>query len=129
MESSHVYCLFLIIENTGKNGKLFLENFYLKPKMNDFMYDYDFNPDGTFKRSKRNITDSTNKEYSRFKRIAFESIYDYQDKENRNIKNTSFKSINNDLKKLYQGIKADPHDINNKCLFESIIEILEKELF
>jgi len=33
------------------------------------------------------------------------------------------------LKKLYQGIKADPHDINNKCLFESIIEILEKELF
>ncbi|PRR79262.1 Type II restriction endonuclease [Clostridium liquoris] len=127
--NNFMYCLFLIIENTGKNGKLFLENFYLKPKMNDFMYDYNFNPDGTFKRSKRNITDSTNKEYSRFKRIAFESIYDYQDKENRNIKNTSFKSINNDLKKLYQGIKADPHDINNKCLFESIIEILEKELF
>ena len=125
-----MHCLFLILINTGKSGEIFLEHFYIYPKMEYFKKDYFFNKNGTYKESNRKITDATRKEYERFKRISFESIYDYQKKDNRNLKiNPSlFFKIENNLHNLYIEINNNPTNYKNKLLFENIIYQLEKSL-
>lgn len=119
--NNFMYCLFFILEHANNQGKIFLEFFYIIPKMEYFLYNYEFERNGNFLTTKRNVTDATKREFERFKKIAFSSIYNYQNKSNRNLKVSSFNSISNDLNILIDSIKSDPKDLKNKQLFETII--------
>ena len=85
--ATFMYILGQIIENNTDKGIQFLVDKLLMSKMQCFEYNYRFNALGQIiDQSDRNITDSTRKEFERFVRIAIESVYDYNDKENRNFK-------------------------------------------
>ena len=86
--SNFMFVLWYIQNNCKKNGKEFLINSFLKPKFNYFDYDYFFDNLGNIVLKKnRHKTDSSKDELNRYVRIAFESINDFNNKENRNIKN------------------------------------------
>lgn len=85
--ASFMFVLWTIIDSCGQKGLEFLEETLLRPKMKYFRYNYKFNEYGKIiRKTPRNITDSTRKEYGRFVRIAFKAVMDYNEKENRNIK-------------------------------------------
>jgi Alw26I/Eco31I/Esp3I family type II restriction endonuclease len=84
--SSFMYVLWTIVDTCENDGINFLIETQLEPKLKYFEYDYQFNKFGQIiNRQPRNITDSTRKEFERFIRIAFESVNDYHEKDNRNI--------------------------------------------
>lgn len=118
-----------IISKYGKqNGVDFLIKGYIEPKYEYFKYDYVFGENGRIiKKTIRNITDSTKKEIDRFKRIALESVDDYHDKDNRNIK-TKFSG--SDFKKLMQIVNLIPYkSINSiKELFRGFMEEQERDI-
>lgn len=81
-----MYILNEIITKT-KNGEIFLINNFINPKLEDFKYDYSFSNLGEIESKKRrNITESSKQEKERFVRVSFDSVIDYNDKENRNTK-------------------------------------------
>lgn len=75
------------IKNVGKSGEYFIYKFLIKPKIHCYNYDYEFDENGEItKQTKRNITDAAKGEIERFVRISFESIDNFDKKENRNKK-------------------------------------------
>lgn len=109
----------------SKYGLEFLKHFYIKPKLNYFKYDYTFKSDGTYTVKNRKITDATKKEEERFFRISIESVNDFSEKNNRNIKSTNFRLIEKDISLLLQEIKINPKNPKNKKLFEMIMAKLQ----
>lgn len=111
--------LWQIINNTGNNGMTFLIETILKPKFYYFEFSYGFNELGEIiNKSKRHKTKAAEQEQDRFIRIAFESVNDYYEKENRNVKvtldNKDFRlleSICDDIKN-----KVDYSSVNNKLI-------------
>lgn len=85
--NSFMNILWMIFEHGKEAGIEFCEEVLLKPNLQYFDYDYEFGDKGKIiKKTKRNITDATRKEKDRYYRIAVESVYQYHEKENRNIK-------------------------------------------
>lgn len=113
--NNYMSLLYIIITETGELGKKFLEENFLKPKQEYFKYDYKFDEFGNIiNKTFRNISDATKKEYSRFIRISFESVIDFAEKENRNIKS----SFNTDITK---NIDSLVYEINNCAPNKSIV--------
>ena len=84
---NYMYSLNVIFEECGEKGIEFLEEAYLKSKYMYFDYSYGFDSSGNItKQSPRRKTDSSRNEKARFKRIAIESIKEYNIKGNRNLK-------------------------------------------
>lgn len=85
--SNYMFILWSILENCGSNGEIFLEEALLKPNYEYFNYSYTFNALGEItSQVPRHFTDRNINETKRYVRIAFDSVYDYNDKDNRNIK-------------------------------------------
>ena len=118
-----------IISKYGKqNGIDFLTKAFIEPKYEYFKYDYTFGKYGcVISKTPRNITDSTRKEIDRFKRIALESVNDYHDKDNRNIKT---KFLNEDFKKLICIVNLIPYKPVNdiRKLFKGFMEEQENKI-
>ena len=100
-----------IISNLKDNlgnliGKKFLEKYYLEPKYENFLYNYTFNKNGNIlSKERRNFTNATKKEIERFKRISFESIYDFHNKENRQTAITFYTKFYEDMRRLSKNIQ------------------------
>lgn len=87
--SNFMYVLGEILIKCGDKGSFALEKIYLEPKFSYFDYSYEFNEWGEIiKETPRHFTERNSNESDRYKRIAFESVFDYNDKENRNTKPT-----------------------------------------
>ena len=118
-----------IISKYGKEkGINYLIKAFIEPKYEYFKYDYTFGSYGRIiNKTIRNITDSTRKEIERFKRIALESVNDYHDKDNRNIKT---KFSNTDFKKIIGIINLIPYKSTNDItkLFKEFMESQEKAI-
>ncbi len=85
--ANFMYILWYILENNKAFGKNFLIESLLVDKSQYFLYNYKFGENGKIvSKSPRNVTDSTRKEMERYYRVALESVYDYNEKENRNTK-------------------------------------------
>lgn len=115
--SNFMFILWYIQTYCGEKGKEFLISSFLKPKFGCFNYDYTFDNYGNIISKKiRHKTDSSKNEFNRYIRIAFESINDYNKKENRNIKNNldekDLKILSDICKKINQNEKK--HVIINK---------------
>ena len=84
--SNFMYILWHIAKNSG-SGKDFLIKAFLQPNVKYFDYSYEFDNFGNIiKSSPRHFTDRNQKEDERYFRIALDSVYDYNSKENRNTK-------------------------------------------
>ncbi len=87
MMTNYMYILNSIIEFSSEQGKEFLIEKFLKPNYDNFKYSYDFNEQGDIVSKKaRHLTGRTENEFERYVRISFDSVSDYFDKENRNLK-------------------------------------------
>lgn len=85
--SDFMYILYVILECCSTSGMDFLEEALLKPKYEYFNYTYHFNAKGEITQCEpRHFTDRNENEMKRFKRIAFDSVREYNDKRNRNVK-------------------------------------------
>lgn len=124
-----MYILWIILEQCQNNGVAFLEEALLKPKQVFFDYSYTFNAQGDIlSQIPRHHTERNQNEGERYKRIAIESVYEYNNKNNRNIKNNLIDSEMQMLSKLC-------NDINNHtplplCISElsTLVETIEKRI-
>jgi Alw26I/Eco31I/Esp3I family type II restriction endonuclease len=83
--SNFMYVLWHILKHCPENGESFLVTALLKPNFKYFNYSYEFNDRGEITaRHPRHFTDRNANETERYCRIALESVYDYNEKENRN---------------------------------------------
>lgn len=112
--TNFMYILWEIITNCEEKGIYFLTNMLLIPKYEDFQFSYKFDSNGKIvKKLPRNITKSTEQEFNRFVRIAFQSVDDYNDKENRNVKHSLDKDDIEHLTFICQNINynQNPNEI------------------
>lgn len=83
--ANFMYILAYIIENCKDNGIDFLTKMLLEPNYKYFKYTYQFNKNGDIiSKDERHFTERNLYELDRYKRIAIESVFDYNNKENRN---------------------------------------------
>lgn len=116
--ANFMFILWTIQQNCKQKGRIFLTDAFLRPNFDCFNYDYSFNAKGEItKKSLRHKTDSSKDELNRYVRIAFNSVNDYNKKENRNLKNNL---DNEDLLLLNKICKL----INNNCNENTIKEQL-----
>ena len=85
--SNFMYILWYIAENC-ESGAVFLTQAFLQDNVKYFDYSYEFDELGNIvSTSPRHFTDRNQGEADRYFRIAIDSVYDYNAKENRNTKN------------------------------------------
>lgn len=98
--ANFMFILWTIQNKCKTKGKKFLINTFLAPKFDYFNYNYSFNVSGEItKTTLRHKTGSSKNEITRYIRVAFEAINDYNKKDNRNLKNSLDKV---DLNSLYE---------------------------
>lgn len=117
--TNFMFIIWTINNKCKTKGKKFLIKTFLEPKFDYFNYDYSFNVNGEIiKKTLRHKTDSSKNEINRYIRIAFESINDYNEKDNRNLKNTLDKV---DLNSLYNVCAL----INSNYAQDTIVSLLK----
>lgn len=83
--ANFMYVLWYILEHCPKNGEAYLVTALLEPNFKYFNYSYEFNELGEITAQfPRHFTERNSNETERYCRIALESVYDYNKKENRN---------------------------------------------
>lgn len=98
--TNFMFILWTINNKCKTKGKKFLIKTFLEPKFDYFNFDYSFNVNGEItQKTLRHKTNSSKNEISRYIRIAFEAINDYNKKDNRNLKNNLDEV---DLNSLYE---------------------------
>lgn len=127
--SNYMYILWYILEQCHDKGEHFLEEALLKPNYDYFQYSYTFNELGEItSTSSRHFTDRNQKETERYKRIAFESLYDYQKKENRNIKASLTENEQNMLNNLCREISSEIPIKQCKKILINLMEMIQKRI-
>jgi Alw26I/Eco31I/Esp3I family type II restriction endonuclease len=127
--SNFMKILWEIKKQCKNNGEYFLIKYLLEPKLEYFKYDYKFDENGKiYETTPRYITDATRKEKDRFIRIAFESVDEYHNKKNRNMKASLDKMdierlnqmcmliINEQYDEAYNELKSLMYDVQQKII-------------
>ena len=84
--ANFMFVLWSVITSCGEVGETFLVDALLKPNFKYFNRSYEFNKLGEIVReTPRHFTDRNVNETDRYVRIAIEAVYDYNDKDNRNV--------------------------------------------
>lgn len=84
--ANFMYILWYIIENAPRKGVNFLVNAFLEPNSEYFDHSYSFNRRGEIvSESPRHFTGRNANEKERYYRIALAAVYDFNDKENRQM--------------------------------------------
>lgn len=127
--SNYMFVLWYILENTHQKGEDILEKAFLALHYADFDYSYQFNELGEIvQRLPRHFTDRNDKECERYKRIAVESIYDYNDKANRNLKPFLTSDEMQQLDSICKCIAEDTDFEEVKCLIMELMEHIQRRL-
>lgn len=124
-----MFILHYILTLCPKNGKNFLIQAYIEPKRNYFNWTYSFNNMGkVISKKTRHFTARNQNEFDRYKRIALESIYEYNKKDNR--KNNS--DLNRDecakLAQICQYIEANIPNKQVIALFNELMAMIQIRL-
>lgn len=124
--ANFMYILWVILEKCPQNGESFLEKTLLAPNYKYFEYSYTFNEKGKIVSKKpRHFTDRNQNETDRYKRIAIESVYDYNDKDNRHINNDLTHFENMALKNLCTNIERGTDTKSNHFSLIDLVESIE----
>lgn len=122
--ANFMYVLWVILESCPNNGEQFLEDTLLAPNYHYFNYSYNFNSNGEIiSKTARHFTDRNQNETERYKRIAIEAVYDYNDKDNRHVSNNLSSNEMCLLCNICQEIEANQ---NTKSIHTELVELVEK---
>ncbi len=124
-----MYILWRILEECPRYGEDFLEKCLLSKHYECFNYSYKFNARGEIiDRRPRHFTDRNQNETDRYKRIAIDSAYDYNDKDNRNMASDLTPGESSSLSGLCQDLNtAHDYDAAHKALV-SLIQSIERRI-
>lgn len=124
-----MYVLWTILERCSTTGENFLEKMLLSRHYDYFNYSYDFNDKGEIiSQQPRHFTERSKNEIERYKRIAIEAVYDYNNKNNRHINSDLNRTEEDLLSSLCTELNLK---INyNICYqkFAVLIETIEKRI-
>ena len=124
--ANFMYVLWYIMENAYQ-GEEFLAQALLKQNYHCFKYAYTFNQWGEIVSTvPRHLTDRSTHEFERYTRIAVEAVYDYNEKDNRNVQNDLTTEELNDLEKLCQNITS--HTSRPKAELEKLMKRIQKRI-
>lgn len=127
--ANFMYILWYILENCLEQGEEFLVKAFLEPNYSYFDYSYEFNKRGEIVEEKpRHYTERNQNEKERYRRVAIDSVYDYNKKSNRNL--TPFLTENENflLEKICQKINTGIDFLNIKIKVIDLIETVEKRI-
>lgn len=118
-----MHLLYKIIIGSGEIGKNLLAEFFLAPNYKYFEYDYEFNDLGDIiKQTPRHRTKRSKGDKDRYKRIAIDSVIEYVEKENRNLKPT-ISTLN--LDRIQHIINQINESAHKELIKQEIIETMD----
>lgn len=119
-----MFILLTILENCPNNGENFLVSAFLEPNYEYFKYSYTFDNKGNIiSKTDRHYTGRNQNETYRYKRIALESIYDYNEKNNRNLRH----NLNSEELEILQSICDDIETGKSVTTCkQSLVNLIEK---
>lgn len=120
-----MFVLYTVLDSCGKDGQEFLLETMIKPKYDLFLHSYEFNALGEIvKRTPRRFTERSANEIARFTRIAFESVCDYNDKDNRHVSPDLTAGEQKELRVLCHAVSSERNfDVAYKLLQSLMCEI------
>jgi len=122
--NNYMYILWFIINRCKEKGKDVLEKLFLAPNYKCFMYDYRFDEKGNIiEVTKRHFTERSSNEMERYKRIAFDSVEDYHEKENRQLGHSLNSKQNALLVRLCNCIDSNDLDKTKHCFLVLMADI------
>ncbi len=113
------------IKNLGDVGTDFITEKLIESKRKYFECDYDFNADGSYTEKERHITERASEEFERIARLTFESIEEYHEKENRNLKPDFTSAEKSKIDEICKSVKSRNFD-NAFSLLESLMKEIQK---
>ena len=125
--ANFMYVLLTILETCPNNGENFLVSAFLEPNYEYFKYSYTFDNNGNIiSKTDRHYTGRNQNETERYKRIAIEAVYDYNEKDNRNTKHNLNSEGLEILKSLCADIEQGKSIDSCKKELINLIEKIEK---
>ena len=122
--ANFMFILWTILEDCPAYGEDFLEQKLLAQHYDCFNYSYEFNSNGEIiSQQPRHFTDRNQNEAERYKRIAINSVYDYNDKNNRNTNSHLNRDELKDLSSLCKELNSS-HDYD-EC-YKRLVMLVEK---
>lgn len=126
--ANFMYILWIIL-NKCPNGEDFLETTLLSKNYECFNFSYEFNEKGEITaQHPRHFTDRNQNEAERYKRIAINSVFDYNDKDNRNTNSDLTQSEKNMLEALCKKINNGTGYATCHKELVNIVETVEKRV-
>ena len=120
--ANYMYVLWNILDNCPKYGQPFLIEAFLRPNFKYFEWSYEFNHKGEItNKYPRHYTDRNKSEFDRYCRIAIDAVYDYMDKDNRNIAPYLTRSEKELLQRICDSINSV---MNLNIVKRKIVELL-----
>lgn len=127
--ANFMFILLCILEKCPNNGEEFLVKAYLEPNYDYFNYSYRFNEKGEIiGKEPRHFTDRNQYETNRYRRIAIEAVYDYNEKDNRHNTNDLTSSERSVLLKICQQIEHGIDIKQGKALVRNLVENIENRI-
>lgn len=127
--TNFMFILLSILETCSNNGEDFLVSAFLEPNYEYFKYSYTFNEKGEIiAKTDRHYTERNQYETDRYRRIAIEAVYDYNEKDNRHNKNNLTPSECEDLKFICNSIETGVSFKECKQLVISLMETIQKRI-
>jgi len=124
--ANFMFVLWTVLTSCGKNGESFLIETLLKPNFKYFNRSYKFNKLGEItKEIPRHFTERNANETERYVRIAIDAVYDYNDKENRNVDQNLNANEINALNELCRRINKNENSAETKKYLEYIMMLIQ----
>ncbi len=120
------FVLYQILNN--ENGLKFLVEFFIKPKMIYFNYDYEFNDEGKIiKKTPRKLNDANKKEFDRMVKVSITSLIEFSEKSNRKVKVKYSEVIKLELDNILELVKIQNYPRAHMS-FVKMLETYQKNL-
>lgn len=126
--TNFMHLLYMIISQTGDTGIELLAEFFLKPNYQYFEYEYEFNNLGEIiSQIPRHRTERSKGDMNRYKRVAIESVIEYVEKENRNLKPTISSTNINAIKSIISKIKQNEDAATIKSAIVTVMKNIQAD--
>lgn len=125
--ANFMFIMWYILENCPDKGEDFLSKAFLEPNYMYFNFSYIFNEKGEIiGKTPRHFTDRNLYEAQRYQRIAIESVYDYNEKENRNTSPSLTSDEIKDLNEICLEINNNSDVTTGKLELQQLIEKIQR---
>ena len=124
-----MHILWCILTCCGELGKSFLKKSFLEPNYHYFNYSYKFDDDGQIiSKEPRHFTDRNNEETERYVRIAFDSVLEFESKNNRKTPIDLISEEEDCIRQICQRIRYFENTADIKKDIEKLVECIELRL-